>query len=89
MEEAGELAQLIGKHRKMSGESNTHLTPKETMDNIASELLDVAQVAITMMYVLEDNYNVDLDKHLLEHARKLINKGYCTSPRQEDLPPNV
>ena len=75
MEEAGELAQVIGKFRGLSGEQNT-LEQKEVVERIVGELVDVAQTAATMMYVLEDQYEVDMDKALEEHVRKMIAKGY-------------
>ena len=43
---------------------------------MAKELLDVAQVAVSMMFVLEENYNIDLDTKLTEHIEKLKKKGY-------------
>lgn len=75
MEEAGELAANIGKFRSMSGE------PLEVDDRgvaraIARELLDVAQTAITMMFVLEEEYDIDIDAALTDHVAKLIEKRY-------------
>lgn len=75
MEEAGELAQLIGKYRGLNGES-CKMEEKEVMDKIAEELLDVAQVAISMMFVLEENYSVDIEDRVAKHIDKLRNKGY-------------
>ena len=77
MEEAGELAQAIGKLRGLSGEK-TQYTEAEVMNMITSELLDVAQTAISMMYVLEEDYNVDIGQVLEQHIQKLINKGYLS-----------
>ena len=45
---------------------------------ITKELLDVAQTAVSMMYVLEDQYQVDIGQCLGEHIQKLINKGYLS-----------
>jgi NTP pyrophosphatase (non-canonical NTP hydrolase) len=75
MEEAGELAQVIGKFRNLSGETNQ--VSDEVMKVIAGELADTAQTCITMMYVLEEKYGVDIDKVLVEHIQKLRQKGYC------------
>lgn len=75
MEEAGELAQAIGKFRNLSGEQNE--IDGQIMEVIASELADTAQTCITMMYVLEEKYGVNIDKVLKEHIAKLIEKGYC------------
>ena len=75
MEEAGELAQLIGKYRGLNGEE-CKMGEDVVIDKIAEELLDVAQVAVSMMYVLEENYDVSIDKKLSQHIEKLIRKGY-------------
>ncbi len=60
MEEAGELAQCIGKYRGMSGEQ-VELDEQTIIQEIAVELLDVAQTAITMMFVMEDTYDMDVE----------------------------
>ncbi|WP_066633997.1 MazG-like family protein [Desulfolucanica intricata] len=75
MEEAGELAQAIGKLRGMSGESIS-FDQEETMTLITRELLDVAQTAVSMMFVLEEQYGVDLEKSCEKHIEKLVKKGY-------------
>ncbi|TYO96551.1 MazG-like family protein [Desulfallas thermosapovorans] len=75
MEEAGELAQAIGKLRGMSGESRT-ASESEALACITRELLDVAQTAVSMMFVLEENYGVSIEKALDEHMAKLLRKGY-------------
>lgn len=76
MEESGELAQAIGKLRGLSGERQ-RLEEEEAMQMVARELLDVAQTAVTMMFVLEEQYDVDLEAILQEHITKLQHKGYC------------
>ncbi len=75
MEETGELAQAIGKHRGLSGEAQV-MGADESVQRIAEELLDVAQTAATMMYVLEDRHGVDLAALLEAHVSKLKRKGY-------------
>jgi len=75
MEETGELAQAIGKHRGLSGEA-TVMAADESLQRIAEELLDVAQTAATMMYVLEERHAVDLSALLDAHVAKLKLKGY-------------
>lgn len=75
MEEAGELAQVIGKFRGLNGES-IKMDNKEIAEKISEELLDVAQVAVSMMFVLEEQYNIDIDEKLSEHITKLKHKGY-------------
>lgn len=76
MEESGELAQAIGKFRGLNGEAK-RVEETEVMKYVAEELMDVAQTAVTMMFVLEEQYGIDLDKVFNEHITKLRNKGYC------------
>jgi len=78
MEEAGELAQAIGKYRGMSGEQNLP-EEKRVVRLIVEELVDVAQTAVTMMYVLEEEYNVDIEQTLRDHIEKMMQKGYMTN----------
>ncbi len=75
MEEAGELAQAIGKLRGLNGEK-VDINDKEVIELISRELLDVAQVAVSMMFVLEDTYGINIKEKLDQHIEKLIQKGY-------------
>jgi NTP pyrophosphatase (non-canonical NTP hydrolase) len=75
MEEAGELAQLIGKFRRLNGEQ-FEMEEKEVIEKMSEELLDVAQVAVSMMFVLEETYHVDIEQKVQEHIQKLIRKKY-------------
>ncbi|MBO8138139.1 MAG: nucleotide pyrophosphohydrolase [Desulfotomaculum sp.] len=75
MEETGELAQAIGKLRGMNGESS-RLDERQAVQVIARELLDVAQTAVSMMFVLEEQYGVDIDSVHSEHIEKLKKKRY-------------
>ncbi|RNC29439.1 MAG: hypothetical protein AWM53_00437 [Candidatus Dichloromethanomonas elyunquensis] len=76
MEESGELAQAIGKFRGLNGE-NARVEESRVMQYVAEELMDVAQTAVTMMFVLEEQYGIDLDEIFRAHITKLKNKGYC------------
>jgi NTP pyrophosphatase (non-canonical NTP hydrolase) len=76
MEESGELAQAIGKFRGLNGEQ-LRVEEAEAMQMVAQELVDVAQTAVTMMFVLEEQYGIDIEEILEEHVRKLKMKGYC------------
>lgn len=76
-EELGELAQYIGKFRCLNGEI-AEKNDAEVVQGITEELLDVAQTAITMMYVLEETYGVNIDVAVKEHIDKLVRKGYIT-----------
>jgi len=75
MEEAGELAQVIGKYRGLSGEK-VHMDQETIGSEIARELLDVAQTAVTMMFVMEDSFGIDIENLLKDHWVKLERKGY-------------
>jgi NTP pyrophosphatase (non-canonical NTP hydrolase) len=77
MEEAGELGAAIGKFRGLSGE-RVSTTEAEAIQHVARELLDVAQTAVTMMFVLEESHGINLDELLAEHIEKLVRKGYLT-----------
>lgn len=76
MEESGELAQAIGKFRGLNGET-LRVEEDEVMQLVAQELMDVAQTAVTMMFVLEEQYGIDIDEVLKSHVTKLRYKGYC------------
>ena len=76
MEESGELAQAIGKFRGLSGE-RLRVEEAEAMKMVAEELIDVAQTAVTMMFVLEEQHGINIEKILEEHITKLKQKGYC------------
>jgi NTP pyrophosphatase (non-canonical NTP hydrolase) len=78
MEETGELAQVIGKLRGLSGE-DIHMDTENINEEIASELLDVAQTAVTMMFVMEESYGVNIDYMLEKHINKLKRKNYLKS----------
>jgi MazG nucleotide pyrophosphohydrolase domain. len=77
MEEAGELAQVIGKYRGLSGEKVV-LDEELVVKEIARELLDVAQTAVTMMFVMEEQHGIDLSLMVQEHLAKLEQKGYLS-----------
>jgi NTP pyrophosphatase (non-canonical NTP hydrolase) len=77
MEEAGELAQCIGKYRGLSGEV-VQMDEAAVVEEIAKELLDVAQTAVTMMFVMEERFGIDISELLQEHLEKLCRKGYLT-----------
>lgn len=77
MEEAGELAQCIGKYRGLSGEV-VQMDEETVVEEIAKELLDVAQTAVTMMFVMEEKFGIDIEVLLQKHLEKLVNKGYLT-----------
>lgn len=74
-EEVGELAQAIGKFRGLSGEKE-RWDDEDVVRAIVSELLDVAQTATSMMFVIEDMYGIDMAEEMERHVEKLRQKGY-------------
>jgi len=76
MEETGELAAAIAKFKGYGGVQIGNRDHKELAGDCARELLDVAQTAITLMFVLEEQYGIDVEAVVSEHVQKLINKGY-------------
>jgi NTP pyrophosphatase (non-canonical NTP hydrolase) len=75
MEEVGEFSQVVGKFRGLSGESQTY-EKQEITKKMVEELLDVAQVAVSLMFVLEDEYNINIDDSVDKHIEKLKLKNY-------------
>ena len=79
LEEAGELGAAISRWRGYDGVGNKaapDVGKDEALHAVTQELLDVAQTAITMMYVLEEQHGVDIENALAEHIDKLLRKGY-------------
>jgi len=59
------------------GQENLFDEAKEkTARAIADALLGVAQTAVTMMFVLEEDYKVDIEEALADHVSRLIERGY-------------
>lgn len=75
-EELGELTQFIGKKAGASGERR-ELDDDKLLIGCALELLDVAQCCFTMMYILDENYSVNMPQLINQHIQKLKYKGYC------------
>lgn len=78
MEEAGELAQAIGKYRGLSGE-RVNMDEDTVILEIARELLDVAQTAVTMMFVMQEQHGINIEDMLHDHCAKLERKGYISA----------
>ncbi len=55
------------------------------IEEIAPETADVAQTAITMMFVLEDHYQIDIEQMLQNHVEKLDRKVICPSNKAGKL----
>ena len=79
-EEMGEVARVLGKGRCMNGESESErLANVSFVAELGTELFDVAQSAVTMLYLLHNKFNLDIGKFQSEHIKKLIHKGYLVS----------
>ncbi|MBZ4687923.1 MAG: hypothetical protein PWQ96_701 [Clostridia bacterium] len=74
----GRLAQARGKFRGMNGEN---CMPKSSEVNkiMGLALLHVAQCCYTMMYVLKNQYGVNIKEIVERHLEKLERKGYLSS----------
>lgn len=75
-EEIGELTQCLGKHSGASGE-RCRLDERAVLAESAAELLDVAQCCFTMMYLLAERYEADIEAVVAAHIGKLRARGYC------------
>lgn len=78
MEETGELAAAIARFKGYGGIQMGTKDRRELARDCARELLDVAQTAITMMFVLQEQYGIDVENVVSEHVQKLIDKGYLS-----------
>ena len=90
MQEAGELAGAISRMNEIVKRAGSRqqglpgvekdkeivLEKKRAARAIADELLDVAQTAVTMMFVIEEDYGVNLEEALADHVQRLIERGY-------------
>lgn len=77
MEETGELGSTILRWHQAGDPS-----PSSHLAQIGRDLMDVAQTAVTMIYVLEEQYGMDLKNALTEHIDKLLHKGYLKLDRE-------
>lgn len=75
-EELGELTQFLGKEAGASGEAG-RMDGSQVLLGCAEELLDVAQCCFTMMYILAERHDVNIQQLLDSHVAKLRRKGYC------------
>ena len=73
VEEAGELARAVLQFEQ----AHTALDKRRLLEEVVSELLDVAQTCVTMLFVFEDFYDVDIARVLQQHLTKLVDKGYA------------
>jgi NTP pyrophosphatase (non-canonical NTP hydrolase) len=80
MEEAGELAravlQFLPYESMPFNERKDVAVAGELLSEVAAELLDVAQTCVTMLFVMEECYNIQVDTLIGEHLNKLKVKGY-------------
>lgn len=90
MEETGELAGAISRFGELLKSAGTRQAglpglgsdigleqaKRKAARAVADELLDVAQTAVTMMFVLEEDFGVNVEEALADHVSKLIDKGY-------------
>ena len=75
-EETGELVQLIGKGNGLSGEMKNIKDAESMATELPLALLDVAQCCVTMLYILVEQYGIDVDEVIAAHEAKLSEHGY-------------
>lgn len=74
-EEAGELVQFAGKKSGMSGE--IFIDDSDVINKgIVLELIDIMQCCVTMLYLLVDKYDINVNEILKNHMNKLKSHGY-------------
>jgi NTP pyrophosphatase (non-canonical NTP hydrolase) len=85
MEEAGELARAV---LHFLPYENTLVKEEDASDQgtvllteVAAELLDVAQTCVTMLFVMEEFYGIEVDALIGQHLSKLEQKGYLFDNR--------
>jgi len=81
MEEAGELAQVVGKLQRKSNEpvaEHNELTKQQIAYMLAAETFDVAQTVASLAYILEEQYGLDLEEVRQDHMDKMVMKGYMS-----------
>lgn len=83
VEEAGELARAVLKFLpyEYKKEDTIEISGK-LLKNVCEELLDVAQVCVTMIFVMEDDYNINISQLIDDHLLKLKKKGYRFDEKQ-------
>lgn len=80
VEESGELARAVLKflpYEQGMVANAAGRQPERLLADVAEELLDVAQTCVTMIFVMEDFYNIKADNLIDAHLDKLADKGYC------------
>lgn len=75
VEEVGEFSQVVGKFRKMSGES-IEISDREVNEKLQEELIDVAQTVCSLIYILSRDHGIEFNRGIEEHIDKLKRKGY-------------
>ena len=76
MEEAGELARAVLKFLPYERDALMSGPGSRLLNDVAGELLDVAQTCVTMIFVMEDFYGTKADDLIGAHLAKLNAKGY-------------
>lgn len=84
MEEAGELARAVLSFLPFQGQGRIAMgdngKARETLGQVAEELLDVAQTCVSMIFVMEELYRFRITDLLDAHLAKLQSKGYRYDP---------
>lgn len=81
MEEAGELARAVLHFLPYEQQPDAGVFPV-LLQEVSGELLDVAQTCVTMIFVMEDSYNIQAENLISVHLEKLEAKGYSFDKSQ-------
>lgn len=76
VEETGELSRAILKFLPNERQLGTSEAVTQQLRDVAEELLDVAQTCVTMIFVMEEKLQINIDGLIYSHLLKLKNKGY-------------
>lgn len=81
-EEAGELAEKIGLLTGATGKRKP--VPEDIVDLVAEEALDVAQAACGVLFSLQQNYELRINKATEKHIQKMRERGYLVDEDNPD-----
>lgn len=84
MEEAGELAEKVGLLTGATGKRKK--IPKDIVEQVCMEAMDVAQAACGVVYALSSTYNADIKELMKRHTNKMKERGYLDEiPKNEAI----
>jgi NTP pyrophosphatase (non-canonical NTP hydrolase) len=76
LEEVGEVMELIGKRKGLSGEQVAEIGEQNLDLDLIMEYMDVAQSAVTAIIILCEKHDIEISDIEIDHYVKLIERGY-------------